>query len=114
LARGVLKPEMRARILGRTRGILQKNLPVVKAWVDRNRNNFSFRPPRAGAIAYVKYNLKINSSEFAERLLKEKSTLVVPGDHFGMDGYLRIGYGSPEDYLTAGLKRIDELVEELK
>jgi len=114
LARRVLKPEMRARILGRTRGILQKNLPVVKAWVDRDRNNFSFTPPRAGAIAYVKYNLKINSSEFAERLLKEKSTLVVPGDHFGMDGYLRIGYGPPEDYLTAGLKRIDELVEELK
>jgi len=114
LARRVLKPEMRAKILERTRGILQKNLPIVKDWIDRNRNNYSFIPPRAGAIAYVKYNLKINSSEFAERLLKEKSTLVVPGDHFGMDGYLRIGYGPPEDYLTAGLKCIDELVEEMK
>jgi aspartate/methionine/tyrosine aminotransferase len=114
LARRVLRPEMRAKILARTRGILQKNLPIIEAWINKSRDNFSFIPPRAGAIAYVKYNLKINSSEFAERLLKEKSTLVVPGDHFGMDGYLRIGYGPPEEYLTAGLTRIDELVEKLK
>jgi aspartate/methionine/tyrosine aminotransferase len=114
LARRVLKPDMRAKTLGRTRGILQKNLPIVKAWINRNQDDLSFIPPKAGAIAYVKYNLKINSTQFAERLLKEKGTLVVPGDHFGMDGYLRIGYGPPEEYLTAGLTRIDELVEKLK
>jgi aspartate/methionine/tyrosine aminotransferase len=113
LARRVLEPEMRAKILARTRGILRKNLPIVKAWINKSSGKFSFIPPRAGAIAYVKYNLKINSSKFAERLLREKSTLVVPGDHFGMDGYLRIGYGPPEEYLTAGLTRIDELVEKL-
>ena len=31
-----------------------------------------------------------------------------------MDGYLRIGYGPPKDYLAAGLNRIDELVLEIK
>ena len=31
-----------------------------------------------------------------------------------MDGYLRIGYGPPKDYLYAGLNRIDELVEDIK
>ena len=112
LARKAL--EMRAKILARTRGILQKNLPIVTDWVNKNRENFSLIPPQAGAITYVKYDLKINSSKFADRLLREKSTLIVPGDHFGMDGYLRIGYGPPEDYLTAGLKRIDELVERIK
>jgi aspartate/methionine/tyrosine aminotransferase len=71
-------------------------------------------PPHAGAISYVRYNLKINSTDFAERLLTEKSTLIVPGDHFGMDGYFRIGYGPPKDYLIAGLTRIDELMSELK
>jgi len=114
LARKALEPEMRAKILARTRQILQTNLPLVKDWVDRHQENFSFAPPKAGAIAYLKYNLKINSSQFADRLLREKSTLIVPGDHFGMDGYLRIGYGSPRDYLTAGLNRIRELVEQIK
>jgi len=114
LARKALEPEMRAKILTRTRQILQANLPTIKNWADQHRENFSFVPPKAGAIVYMKYNLKINSSKFAERLLREKSTLIVPGDHFGMDGYLRIGYGAPREYLTAGLNRIDELVDLIK
>jgi len=114
LARRALEPEMRAKILARTRQILQTNLPIVKDWVDRHREDFSFVPPQAGAIAYLKYKLKINSSRFADRLLRKKSTLIVPGDQFGMDGYLRIGYGSPREYLTAGLNRIGELVEQIK
>jgi len=114
LARKALDPEMRAKILARTRQILQMNLPIVKDWVERNKESFSFVPPMAGAIAYLKYKLKINSSQFADRLLREKSTLIVPGDHFGMDGYLRVGYGSPREYLTVGLNRISELVEEIK
>lgn len=114
LARKTLQPEMRAKILARTKQILETNLPIITSWIEHHKENFSLIPPLAGAIAYVKYNLKINSSKFADRLMKEKSTLIVPGDHFGMDGYLRIGYGPPKDYLYAGLNRIDELVEEIK
>jgi aspartate/methionine/tyrosine aminotransferase len=45
-----------------------------------------------------------------ERIRKEKSVLVVAGDHFGKDNYLRIGYGPEPDYLKAGLNRIDEVL----
>jgi aspartate/methionine/tyrosine aminotransferase len=113
LARKVLQPEMRAKILERTRKILQVNLPTLKDWIDRRQEYFSFVPPKAGAIAYLKYSLKINSTKLAERLVREKSTLIVPGDHFGMDHYMRIGYGSPQEYLIAGLNRIGELVDGL-
>jgi len=114
LARKALQPEMRRKILTRTREILRTNLPIFTRWMEKHRENLSFLPPQAGAIAYVKYNLKINSSKFADRLKKEKSTLIVPGDHFGMDGYLRIGYGAPRDYLSAGLNRIDELIQSIR
>lgn len=114
LAKKALEPEMRAEILARTRQILQANLPIINGWVDQHKESFSFTPPQAGAIVYLKYTLKINSSQFADRLLREKSTLIVPGDHFGMEGYLRIGYGSKREYLTAGLNRISELVEQIK
>jgi aspartate/methionine/tyrosine aminotransferase len=40
--------------------------------------------------------------------------LIVPGDHFGMDSFVRISFGLPKDYLTAGLKRIGDLIMELK
>ena len=114
LATKALRPDMRSRLLERTREHLRTNLPVVKEWVGRHGHNFSFIPPRAGAIAYLKYNLRINSTSFAQRLRKEKSTLIVPGDYFGMDRYIRIGYGPPKEYLIAGLNRVDEMVQELQ
>jgi len=40
--------------------------------------------------------------------------LIVPGDHFGMDHYLRIGYGSPPDYLRDALERIHDTLKELE
>ena len=76
-------------------------------------STFSLTPPQAAAIAFVRYHLDINSSVMAERLRTEKSVLIVPGDHFGMDHYLRISYGLPHGYLVPALDRIHELVTEL-
>jgi hypothetical protein len=111
LARRVLQPETRAKILGRTRNILRTNLPILRDWVERNREHFSFSPPKAGAIAYLKHTLKMKSVELANRLLKEKSTLIVPGEHFGMKKHVRVGYGCQQDYLKSGLHRISEFIE---
>ena len=36
--------------------------------------------------------------------------LIVPGDHFGMDGYLRIGFGEEVGYLREGLDRLHDLL----
>ncbi len=113
LARIALHPDRRPKILERTRRILQTNFPVLKAWMDAHGQMFSYLPPRAGAIAFMKYNLSINSTELVERILHEKSVLIVPGDHFGMDRYLRIGYGAEPDYLRAGLDLIHEVLLEV-
>ncbi len=113
LARIALHPDRRPRILERTRRILQKNFPVLKAWIEAHGEMFSCISPRAGAIAFMKYNLPINSTELVEKILHEKSVLIVPGDHFGMDRYLRIGYGPEPDYLRAGLDLIHEVLLEV-
>jgi hypothetical protein len=39
--------------------------------------------------------------------------LLVPGDHFGMDKWVRVGFGDDAESLTAGLQRFDELLDEL-
>ncbi|HEX7392820.1 MAG TPA: aminotransferase class I/II-fold pyridoxal phosphate-dependent enzyme [Thermoplasmata archaeon] len=113
LAQLALEPRRRERILARTRAILQKNYPILRGWLEAHGSLFSHIPPTACAICYVKYKMKINSSDLAERLRKEKSVLIVPGDHFMMDGYIRIGTGPPTDYLLNGLERVDELLKEL-
>ncbi len=114
LARIVLESKKREEIFARTRSILRKNYPALRDWVEAHGSLFSHRAPDAGAICYVRYALPVNSSDFAERLRKEKSVLIVPGDHFGMDGYIRIGIGPPTEYLLAGLDRMDQLLRELK
>ena len=48
---------------------------------------------------YVRYHHAINSTELVNRLREQKSVLIVPGDHFGMDGYLRIGFGDEMTYM---------------
>jgi aspartate/methionine/tyrosine aminotransferase len=109
LARVALQPERRAQLFERTRAILRNNLPLIEAWLSET-GGFSWTRPEAGAIVYVKYDHDINSTELVNRLRVEKSVLTVPGDHFGMDGYLRLGFGEPPAYNQAGLDRLRELL----
>jgi aspartate/methionine/tyrosine aminotransferase len=113
LARRALEPARRARILARTRGILNQNFPIIAAWLDANGGLFTYAPPDAGAIVYARYRHSINSTELVTRLRRDKSVLIVPGDHFGMDGYLRIGFGDEPAYLRAGLDRLAALIADL-
>jgi aspartate/methionine/tyrosine aminotransferase len=113
LATVALEPATRARILERTRGIIRANLDLLRGWMDTQEGRFHYRLPDAGAICYMRYDTDVNSTEFAEKLRTEKSVLVVPGDHFGMDSYLRVGFGNPEDELLDGLGRIREAFDEV-
>lgn len=112
LARIALKPERRAQLFERTRTILRKNLPLVEAWLTE-AGGFQWIKPEAGAIVYVRYDHPVNSTTLVNRLREEKSVLIVPGDHFGMDGYLRLGFGEPPEYNRAGLDRLRDLLASL-
>jgi aspartate/methionine/tyrosine aminotransferase len=109
----VLEPERRKKALDRNRKILNENLAVLEEWVQKHKPLFELIPPRAGGVAFLRYNMKINSTELADKLLKEKSVFVIAGDFFGMDHYIRIGIGAEKDYFKAGLKLIDETLEEI-
>jgi aspartate/methionine/tyrosine aminotransferase len=114
LARIALRPSNREKILKRTRAILNHNWPILENWLMSQNGLFSFRPPEAGAIAFARYHLEINSTELVNKLIHEKSVLIVPGDHFEMDHYLRFGYGAEETYLKEGLEKISSLLREIR
>ena len=113
LARTALAPDRRLRLLERTRAILRANLPHVSAWLSARADRFSFVPPEAGAIVFVRYHHPIGSTALATRLREEHGVLIVPGDQFGMDGYLRIGYGGDPTELNEGLGRLQALLASL-
>ena len=114
LAAIALSPQVRPRLIQRARDFTRQGFSILDGWLESHEGTFSLIPPRAAAIAFPRYHLDINSSELVERLIHEKSVLIVPGDHFGLDHYLRISFGLPPDYLRAGLDRIHELIVELQ
>ncbi len=105
-----LSPEVRLRILTRTREYVRKGYDNFALWCKKHSDIFSFVPPQAAAIAFVRYNRDINSSELVHRLIWEQETYVVPGDHFGLDHHLRISYGLPEEYVNEGLNRLYQVI----
>lgn len=114
LARMALAPARRPRLLARTRGIVRTNYPIVRKWIEKRAPLMSHTAPEAGAIVFVRYHHPINSTALVTRLRDEQSVLLVPGDHFEMDGYVRIGFGSDPVHLTGSLDRIGEMLDSIK
>ena len=114
LAAIALSPEVRPKLIRRTREFVRRGYAVLEKWLEDHGDTFKVVPPDAAAICFVRYNLDVNSTEFVERLRKEKSVFIVPGDHFGMDHFFRISFGQPEEYLVPALNRIHEFILELQ
>ena len=113
LAAVALSPEMRPKLLQRTRDYIRRGYKIFEEWMQSQGDLLSIVPPDAAAIAFPRYELEVNSTTFVERLIKEKSVLVAPGDHFNVDRHLRISFGLPAEYLRSGLERIHQLLTEM-
>ena len=111
LARIALAASRRELLLARTRGILRTNYPAVRLWIERRAPRLSHIEPEAGAITFIRYDYPIGSTALMERIRDEQSVLVVPGDHFEMDGYLRIGFGCDPELLLPALQRVGDVLD---
>ena len=93
--------------------MIAANIRIVGAWLDAHAGDLAWIPPEAGAIGFVRYGHDIGSTALADRLRQTERVLVVPGDHFGLDGHLRIGYGGRDASLREGLARLDRVLAAL-
>jgi aspartate/methionine/tyrosine aminotransferase len=114
LARIVMEPARREKVLERTRAIVRRNLPKLESWIHSHDDIFTYTPPMAGAITYFKYKLPITSTKLFDKLRVERSVLITPGDHFGGGRYIRVGFGYDVDYTLRGLARVDVTLAELQ
>ena len=106
LAQVALRKDVRPKIFERTRGIIRENWAKVEAWLKSQGDEFTWRAPDAGAIVWMKYNSRVGSSALAEALRAKHDVLIVPGDQFAMDGYIRIGFGSPWNDVAPALEHV--------
>ncbi len=89
-----------------------------------NTKNISAQMPKGAFYVMVcikevlgkSYNGKkiTNSMDFAEILLDETMTAVVPGGPFGADNYIRLSYATSMETIKKGLDRIKTFVEGVK
>ncbi len=119
LAASVLERKTSNKLIERGRRLCRESLVVYDRWMKGHRDVFSYLPPKFGVITLVKQTLGIPSSQFAERLRKEKRVAVIPCDTCFPEmkdsaHYLRVCYCQPPEILQEALGRVDELLQDLR
>ena len=112
IAEIALSTEVRSKILERNRTMLRHNLEIMVDWVNAYGEIFQFVPPKAGGMAFMRYDLEINSTELSDWLRTTQSVFILAGDCYGMDHYFRVGIGTEEKSLVTGLARIRDALKE--
>ncbi len=108
-----MEPARREAILARTRKIIQTNLPLLDEWMNEYSHLFNYTRPVAGAVAYFEYDFPINSTTLIDRLRKESSLLLVPGEQFGLEKGIRVGFGYDIQKTLRGLALMEEMVRRI-
>ena len=109
-----LSPTVRPQILARTRLMLKGGYGLLGEWLSEQDGVFTGTPPDAAAITFLKYDLPIGSEAWMRTLRDERSVLIVPGAHFGLEHHIRLSFALPEPQLLDGLARISESVKRLR
>jgi aspartate/methionine/tyrosine aminotransferase len=104
--------EARDALLARNRGIVRANLATLDAWVSAEPH-ISYRKPRSGTTALLRYGSSLTSEALCLRLLEAEGVLFTPGSALDAEGYVRIGYANDATVLDEGLARTSAFLEAL-
>ncbi len=113
-ALAILAIRHRDKIIDRNSAIITENLASAEAWIARHADLLSWKPPRAGLLALLRYNLDIPSLDLSNKLAEDYSVMLAPGSAFGFEGYLRIGIGQEPSVFAAALERVSACFADLQ
>ena len=111
VASRILDTKRRKQILDGTKQHLNQNMNTLVKWINTCDGKLSLSPPQAGAIAFVRIKIDIPSQDLTYHIRDNFSVLLTAGKWFGLEGFLRFGYGPPNEYLLEALGRIGESLE---
>jgi len=93
------------RLAGRAAALLSANTALAREF-------FAARPelevvlPQRGTVAFPRIRGVADTSVFAERLMTERETAIVPGRFFEAPAHFRLGFGGPTEIVREGLARV--------
>ena len=111
VASRILDTKRRKQILDGTKQHLNQNMNTLVEWIDTCDGKLSLSPPQAGAIAFVRIKMDIPSQVLTYHIRDNFSVLLTAGKWFGLEGFLRFGYGPPNEYFLEALDRIGQSLE---
>ena len=112
IASRIMVYDRRMKILNRTKEHLNHNLNMLSSWA-KNIPQLTLSRPEAAAISFAKLNLEMKSQDFVYDLRDHSSVLLTAGTWHGMEGYVRIGYGTPTEYVRLALQRMEKFIQSL-
>jgi hypothetical protein len=93
------------RLHERAMSILTSNRAIVRRFLD-GRSDIEWFDPGISTVLFPRIRGIEDIDRFAERLLAERHTAIVPGRYFGAPAHFRLGLGGPTDSLRGGLERL--------
>ncbi len=102
---GVLAFAHLDQLHARARTLLDINMPLVHEFL-RQRPQLACPKPRGGTVIFPMLLNVEDTSRFAEQLLTERDTAIVPGHFFQSPKHFRLGFSGPTDQLRGGLENV--------
>ncbi|TMK25947.1 MAG: aminotransferase class I/II-fold pyridoxal phosphate-dependent enzyme [Actinobacteria bacterium] len=93
------------RLIGGNRELVLSNLPVLDAFLERQRDSFRWVRPTAGPIGFARVAGQDDVGDWCERIAAEASVLLLPGSVYGEPTHVRLGFGRAN--LPQAVARLD-------
>ena len=112
IATEALRDPLRSRLIARAKGIVRRNIDILRELLSGREDLLEPYWPAAGAFLLARLPWAKDTMRLAERLYEERGILIVPGECFDMPGYIRVGLGRENP--SAARKEFEELLEGLE
>jgi aspartate/methionine/tyrosine aminotransferase len=90
------------RLTTRASSLLATNGTLAREFL-RGRAEIEYVEPKGGTVVFPRIRGVADASTFAERLLAERETAIVPGRFFEAPAHFRLGFGGTTESVRGGL-----------
>jgi aspartate/methionine/tyrosine aminotransferase len=97
------------RIVADSRRLLNQNLPLLEAFLERRADTFQWVAPSAGPIGFPRVTGIADVAAWCERIATEAGVLLLPGSVYGEPEHVRMGYGRA--HIAEAIERLESYLE---
>ncbi len=101
----------RDKLIERNLKIVHHNLPLMKDFVKRHSDIFSWIEPQASPIGFPKVNIAEEITQWCEKVVEKTGVLILPGSVYDQPQHVRMSYGRSN--MPEALERLEAYVSEL-